>query len=49
MCRRARPGRALPMRDLIEEISNGLVAPFSFGQILVQKGDDSAFVLFASR
>jgi hypothetical protein len=43
----ARPGgRALPMRDLIEEISNGLVAPFSFGQILVQKGDDSAFVLF---
>jgi sirohydrochlorin cobaltochelatase len=34
------------MRDLIEEISNGLVAPFSFGQILVQKGDDSAFVLF---
>jgi sirohydrochlorin cobaltochelatase len=34
------------MRDLIEEISNGLVAPFFFGQILVQKGDDSAFVLF---
>jgi sirohydrochlorin cobaltochelatase len=33
------------MRDLIEEISNGLVAPFSFGQILVQKADDNAFVL----
>ena len=34
------------MRDLIAEILNGLVVPFSFGQILVQKGDDSAFVLF---
>jgi sirohydrochlorin cobaltochelatase len=33
------------MRDLIEEIFDRLAAPFSFGQILVQKGDDSAFVL----
>jgi len=33
------------MRDLIAEILNGLVVPFSFGQILVQKGDDSGFVL----
>ena len=33
------------MRDLIAEILNGLGLPFSFGQILVQKGDDSAFVL----
>ncbi len=33
------------MRDLIAEILNGLGVPFSFGQILVQKGDDSAFVL----
>ena len=33
------------MGDLIEEIFNGLAAPFYFGQILVQKGDDSAFVL----
>jgi len=33
------------MRDLIAEILNGLGVPFSFGQILVQKGDESAFVL----
>src|SRR6476660_2101967 len=33
------------MRDLIAEILNGLGVPFSFGQILVRKGDDSAFVL----
>jgi len=33
------------MRDLIAEILNGLGVPFSFGQILVQKRDDSAFVL----
>jgi sirohydrochlorin cobaltochelatase len=33
------------MRDLIEEIFNSLAASFSFGQILVRKGDDSAFVL----
>ena len=33
------------MRDLIEEIFNGLAAPFYFGQILVQKGDDAGFVL----
>ena len=33
------------MRDLIAEILNGLGVPFSFGQILVLKGDDSAFVL----
>src|SRR6476660_4921500 len=33
------------MRDLIAEILNGLGVPFSFGQILIQKGDDSAFVL----
>src|SRR6476660_4497253 len=33
------------MRDLIAEILNGLGVPFSFGQILVQKRDDSGFVL----
>ena len=33
------------MQDSIEEVFNGLAAPFSFGQILVRKGDDSAFVL----
>jgi sirohydrochlorin cobaltochelatase len=33
------------MRDLIAEILNGLGVPFSFGQILVLKGDDSGFVL----
>ena len=33
------------MRDLILEIFNGLAAPFYFGQILVQKGADSAFRL----
>ncbi len=44
MCRRARGG-ALPMRDLIEEIFNGIAVPCSFGQILVQKGDGAGFVL----
>jgi len=33
------------MRDLIVEILSGLGLPFSFGQILVQKSDRSAFVL----
>src|SRR6476646_10072919 len=33
------------MRGLIAEILNGLGVPFSFGQILVQKRDDSGFVL----
>jgi hypothetical protein len=33
------------MRDLIEEFLDGLGVSFYFGQILVQKGDDSAFVL----
>src|SRR4029077_6672163 len=33
------------MRDLIEEIFDGLAVPFSFGQILIQKGDDGGFVL----
>ena len=33
------------MADSIEEIFNGLAAPFSFGQILIQKGDDGGFVL----
>ena len=33
------------MRDLIAEILNGLSAPFYFGQILIQKGDDGGFVL----
>ena len=33
------------MRDLIEEILNGLAAPFSFGQILVTKRDGAGFVL----
>jgi len=33
------------MRDLIEEICNGLAAPFSVGQILVQKREDASFVL----
>ena len=41
----ASSGRALPMRDLIVEILSGLGLPFSFGQILVQKSDRSAFVL----
>ena len=41
----ASSGRALPMRDLIVEILSGLGLPFSFGQILVQKLDRSAFVL----
>ena len=43
--RGASSGRALPMRDLIVEILSGLGLPFSFGQILVQKSDRSAFVL----
>jgi len=33
------------MRDLIEEIFNGLAAPFSFGQILVKKRKGAGFVL----
>jgi sirohydrochlorin cobaltochelatase len=33
------------MRSLIAEILNGLDLPFSFGQILVQKSDHSAFAL----
>ena len=33
------------MRDLIEEIFNGLAAPFSVGQILIQKKDGPGFVL----
>jgi sirohydrochlorin cobaltochelatase len=33
------------MRDLIEKIFNGFAAPFSVGQILVQKRDDAGFVL----
>jgi sirohydrochlorin cobaltochelatase len=33
------------MRDLIEEIFNGLAAPFSFGQILVKKRNDAGFFL----
>ena len=43
----ARPAgaRALPMRDLIEEIFNGLAAPFYFGQILVTKKEGAGFVL----
>jgi sirohydrochlorin cobaltochelatase len=33
------------MADSIEEILNGLAAPFSFGQILVQKREGAGFVL----
>src|SRR6266480_2311748 len=33
------------MADSIEEIFNGLAAPFSFGQILVQKKGGAGFVL----
>ena len=33
------------MADSIEEIFNGLAAPFSFGQILVQKREGAGFVL----
>ena len=33
------------MRDLIEEIFNGLAAPFSFGQILVEKKGGAGFAL----
>jgi DR2241 stabilising domain/4Fe-4S iron-sulfur cluster binding domain len=33
------------MADSIEEIFNGLAAPFYFGQILVTNGDDGTFVL----
>jgi DR2241 stabilising domain/4Fe-4S iron-sulfur cluster binding domain len=45
----ARPVRqlpdALPMRDLIAEILNGLSAPSYFGQILVTKKEGAGFVL----
>jgi sirohydrochlorin cobaltochelatase len=33
------------MRDLIQEIFNGVAVPFSFGQILVTKRDGAGFVL----
>ena len=33
------------MRDLIEEIFDGLAVPFSFGQILIQKEEGAGFVL----
>ena len=33
------------MQDSIEEVFNGLAAPFSFGQILVQKREGAGFVL----
>src|SRR5437762_14314655 len=33
------------MRDLIEEIFNGLPVPFSFGQILVRRRECAGFVL----
>src|SRR5258708_148947 len=33
------------MADSIEEIFNGLAAPFSFGQILVEKREGAGFVL----
>ena len=33
------------MQDLIEEVFNGLGVPFSFGQILVQKGEGARFVV----
>jgi sirohydrochlorin cobaltochelatase len=33
------------MADSIEEIFNGVAAPFSFGQILVKKSDGAGFVL----
>jgi hypothetical protein len=33
------------MADSIEEILNGLAAPFSFGQILIKKRDDAGFFL----
>src|SRR4029077_17492247 len=33
------------MRDSIEEIFNGLAAPFSFGQILVKKREGAGFAL----
>ena len=33
------------MRDLIEEIFNGLAMPFSFGQILIKKKEGAGFVL----
>jgi hypothetical protein len=33
------------MADSIEEILNGLAAPFSFGQILIKKRDDTGFFL----
>lgn len=44
-CAGAPGGRALPMRDLILEILNGLSVPFSFGQILVRRKQDSTVVL----
>ena len=33
------------MRDVIEEVFNGLAVPFSFGQILVEKREGAGFVL----
>ena len=33
------------MRDLIQEIFNGVALPFSFGQILVTKNESTGFVL----
>ena len=33
------------MQDLIEEVFNGVAAPFCFGQILVQKKEGAGFVL----
>ena len=33
------------MRDLIQEIFNGVALPFSFGQILVTKREGAGFVL----
>ena len=35
----------LPMRDLIEEVFDGLATPFYFGQILVTKREGVGFVL----
>ena len=55
MFRRARPahggklGRAPAMADLIEEIFNGLAAPFYFGQILVTNERRRRFCPVASR
>src|SRR6516164_1239164 len=33
------------MQDLIEEVFNGVAAPFCFGQILVQKKEGAGFVV----